>query len=127
MTRAGHLPPLLRCPDGRTRVVDIPGGVVLGVDPQAQYPVAELQLEPDAILALYTDGLVERPGADIDDGITALRLALAKAGAAAGRRGGRSLAGVADRLTSTARHATDRPDDVALLLATLRRAPGHRR
>ncbi|MEU5535212.1 SpoIIE family protein phosphatase [Streptomyces sp. NPDC020362] len=127
VTRAGHLPPLLRCPDGRTRVVDIPGGVVLGVDPQAQYPVAELQLEPDAILALYTDGLVERPGADIDDGITALRLALAKAGAAAGRRGGRSLAGVADRLTSTARHATDRPDDVALLLATLRRAPGHRR
>ncbi|MFI1364777.1 SpoIIE family protein phosphatase [Streptomyces griseochromogenes] len=127
VARAGHPPPLLRSPDGRTRVLDLPGGVVLGVDPQAQYPVAGLRLEPDAILALYTDGLVERPGADIDDGITALRLALAKAGAAAGRRGGRSLAGVADRLTSTARHATDRPDDVALLLATRRRAPTHRR
>ncbi|MFI1767551.1 PP2C family protein-serine/threonine phosphatase [Streptomyces sp. NPDC020800] len=127
VARAGHPPPLLRSADGRTRVLDIPGGVVLGVDPRAQYPVAELHLEPDAILALYTDGLVERPGADIDDGITALRLALAKAGAAPGRRGGRSLAGVADRLTSTARHSTDRPDDVALLLATLRRAPGYRR
>ncbi|MEU1407613.1 SpoIIE family protein phosphatase [Streptomyces sp. NPDC005728] len=125
VARAGHPPPLLRCPDGRTRVLDLPGGVVLGVDPHAQYPVAELRLEPDAILALYTDGLVERPGADIDEGIDALRLALAKAGGAAGRRGGRSLAGVADRLTATARHTTDRPDDMALLLAT--RRPAHRR
>lgn len=123
VARAGHPPPLLRSPDGRTRIMDIPGGVVLGVDPYARYPVAGLLLEPDAILALYTDGLVERPGADIDEGIGALRLALAKAGAAAGRRGGRSLAGVADRLTATALHATDRPDDVALLLAARRSAP----
>ncbi|MFE1312709.1 SpoIIE family protein phosphatase [Streptomyces sp. NPDC058755] len=123
--RAGHPPPLLRHPDGRTEVLDIPGGVVLGVDPCAQYPETDLRLEPDAILALYTDGLVERPGADIDEGITALRLALAKAGGVAGRRGGRSLAGVADRITATARHAAARPDDVALLLAT-RRTP-HRR
>ncbi|MEV6838447.1 SpoIIE family protein phosphatase [Streptomyces sp. NPDC051133] len=124
VARAGHPPPLLRAPDGRARRLDIPGGVVLGVDPQARYPVTELLLEPDAILALYTDGLVERPGADIDDGIAALRLALARAGGTAGRRGGRSLAGVADRLTAVARHATDRPDDVALLLAARRRAPG---
>ncbi|GAA3096644.1 SpoIIE family protein phosphatase [Streptomyces echinatus] len=122
IARAGHPPPLLRCPDGRTRVLDIAGGVVLGVDPHARYPVTELPLEPDAILALYTDGLVERPGTDIDDGITALRLALAKAGAAACRRGGRTLAAVADRLTATARLATDRPDDVALLLAARRAA-----
>ncbi len=65
---------------------------------------------------------MERPGADIDEGIATLRRALAEAGDAVGRRGGRSLAGVADRLTATARHATDRPDDVALLLAA-RRAP----
>ncbi|MFI9252122.1 SpoIIE family protein phosphatase [Streptomyces sp. NPDC053069] len=123
IARAGHPPPLLRPPGGPTGVLDVPGGVVLGVDPQARYPVTELVLEPDAILALYTDGLVERPGADIDDGITALRLALNRAGAAAGRRGGRSLAGVADRLTATARHAADRPDDVALLLAARRSAP----
>ncbi|OIK00415.1 diguanylate cyclase [Streptomyces sp. MUSC 14] len=122
VARAGHPPPLLRSPDGRTRVLDLPGGVVLGVDPHARYPVAGLLLEPDAILALYTDGLVERPGADIDDGITSLRLALGRAGAAAGRRGGRSLAGVADRLTATARLARDRPDDVALLLAARRSA-----
>lgn len=120
--RAGHPPPLLRSADGRTRVLDLPGGVVLGVDPRARYPVSEFQVDPGAVLALYTDGLVERPGHDIDEGITALRVALAKAGAPA-RPGQRFLAGVADRLTATARHAPDRPDDIALLLATRRGAP----
>ncbi|MER6334387.1 SpoIIE family protein phosphatase [Streptomyces sp. NPDC001034] len=120
IARAGHLPPLLLSPGGRTRPLDIPGGVVLGVDPQARYPVTELLLEPDAILALYTDGLVERAGADIDEGIADLRRALDRAGAAAGRRDGLTLAGVADRLTAAARHAGARPDDVALLLAARR-------
>ncbi|MFI1028851.1 SpoIIE family protein phosphatase [Streptomyces sp. NPDC020951] len=114
--RAGHLPPLLRHPDGRTQVVELPGGVVLGVDPRAHYPVTELRLEPGAILALYTDGLVERPGHDIDEGITALRGALA----AADTSPGRSLGDVADRLTAMARQTVDRPDDIALLLATRR-------
>ncbi|MDN0197883.1 SpoIIE family protein phosphatase [Streptomyces sp. S.PNR 29] len=118
--RAGHPPPLLRHPDGRTHVLDVPGGVVLGVDPDAQYPVTELQLESGSVLALYTDGLVERSGVDIDDGISALRVALARFGAPTARAGRRSLAGVADRLTATARHTTDRPDDIALLLATRR-------
>ncbi|KOU75978.1 diguanylate cyclase [Streptomyces sp. MMG1533] len=120
--RAGHPQPLLRRPDGRTHVLDLAGGVVLGVDPRARYPVTELHMELGAILALYTDGLVEKPGGDIDDGISALRVALAKAGAPAVRPGGRALAGVADRLTTTARHAVDRPDDIALLLATRRPA-----
>lgn len=122
--RAGHPPPLLRHPDGRTEALDLPGGVVLGVDPGAPYPLTEFHVEPGAVLALYTDGLVERPGTDIDDGITALRLALARAGAPAARPGSRSLAGVADRIVVTARHATDRPDDIALLLATRRHRLG---
>ncbi|MEU3660129.1 SpoIIE family protein phosphatase [Streptomyces sp. NPDC032940] len=122
--RAGHLPPLVRHPDGRTRVLDLPGGVVLGVDPQARYPLAEFRLDAGAVLALYTDGLVERPGTDIDDGITALRVALAKAGDPSARPGGRALAGMADRLTAAARHAGDRPDDIALLLASRRAGRG---
>ncbi|MFJ8146499.1 SpoIIE family protein phosphatase [Streptomyces sp. NPDC096048] len=125
--RAGHPPPLLRHPDGRTEALDLPGGVVLGVDPGAPYPLTEFRVEPGAVLALYTDGLVERPGTDIDDGITALRLALARAGAPAARPGSRSLAGVADRIVVTARHATDRPDDIALLLATRRHRHGNPR
>ncbi|WP_340374144.1 SpoIIE family protein phosphatase [Streptomyces sp. SS7] len=117
--RAGHLPPLLRGPDGRTTAVELPGGVVLGVDPRARYPVTELRLEPGAILALYTDGLVERPGRDIDEGIAALRAALDGAGDGAGG----SLGEVADRLTASARRAVDRADDIALLLATLPARP----
>jgi serine phosphatase RsbU (regulator of sigma subunit)/PAS domain-containing protein len=122
--RAGHPPPLLRHPDGRTETLDLPGGVVLGVDPGAPYPLTEFRVEPGAVLALYTDGLVERPGTDIDEGITALRLALARAGPPAARPGSRSLAGVADRIVVTARRTTDRPDDIALLLATRRARPG---
>ncbi|MEV0174598.1 SpoIIE family protein phosphatase [Streptomyces sp. NPDC050803] len=121
--RAGHPPPLLRRPDGRTHTLDLPGGVVLGVDPQEQYPVTELSLEPGAVLALYTDGLVERPGADIDEGIGALRVALARAGAPLGWPSGHALSGVVDRLTASARHTADRPDDIALLLATRRSSP----
>ncbi|MGW8063742.1 SpoIIE family protein phosphatase [Streptomyces ziwulingensis] len=124
--RAGHPPPLLRHPDGRTEALDLPGGVVLGVDPGARYPLTEFRIGPGAVLALYTDGLVERPGTDIDEGITALGLALSEAGAADARPGGPPLAGIADRLIVTARHATDRPDDIALLLATRRRHGGPR-
>ncbi|MBW5486853.1 SpoIIE family protein phosphatase [Streptomyces bambusae] len=108
--RAGHPQPLLRAPDGRTAVLDLPGGVVLGVDAEAGYPVTELVLDPGSVLALYTDGLVEQPGADIDDGVEQLRRALAHADPD-------QLADTADRLISKAGQAPDRPDDIALLLA----------
>ncbi|MEU6478684.1 SpoIIE family protein phosphatase [Streptomyces sp. NPDC047017] len=123
VARAGHPLPVLRHPDGRTEVCDVPGGVVLGVEPGARYPVTELRLAPGAILALYTDGLVERPGIDIDDGVGALCVALARVGASAARPGGRPLTSVADRLTATARHSADRPDDITLLLTMRRPAP----
>lgn len=77
-------------------------------------------MEPGAVLALYTDGLVERPGVDIDDGINSLRVALTRAG-----NPSTSLAGLADGLTTAAQHTADRPDDIALLLAT--RRPERRR
>ncbi|MFD9657535.1 SpoIIE family protein phosphatase [Streptomyces mirabilis] len=118
--RAGHPQPLLRHPDGRTELLDLPGGVVLGVAPRARYPVTDLLLEPDAVLALYTDGLVERPGADIDDGIEKIRATLSRAGTPHARPGASSLSGTADLLTEEARRATERPDDIALLLTTRR-------
>ncbi|MFG3496558.1 SpoIIE family protein phosphatase [Streptomyces sp. NPDC047928] len=108
--RAGHLPPLLREPDGLTRVLDLPGGVVLGIDQDAEYPVTELHLAPGGVLAFFTDGLVEAPGTDIDLGIERLRGALGAAGQV-------PLATIADRLIDEARDSTDRPDDIALLLA----------
>ncbi|MFZ3495632.1 SpoIIE family protein phosphatase [Streptomyces sp. 5.8] len=114
--RAGHPQPLLRHPGGRTEVLDLAGGMVLGVDAGAGYPVTRLRIEPGAVLALYTDGLVEIPGTDIDVGVERLRAALAAAGPA-------PLTETADRLVAEAGHSTDRPDDIALLLASRTSAP----
>ncbi|MFC9243660.1 SpoIIE family protein phosphatase [Streptomyces sp. NPDC057136] len=108
--RAGHPQPVLRHPDGTAEVLDLSGGVVLGVDATASYPVTDLRLEPGAILALFTDGLVEQAGTDIDLGIERLRSTIAEAGSA-------SLADTADHVIGEARQAADRPDDIALLLA----------
>ncbi|WFB07615.1 SpoIIE family protein phosphatase [Streptomyces sp. LX-29] len=107
--RAGHPPPVLRHPDGRTDVLDLPGGVMLGVHADAGYPVTPLELPRGGILALYTDGLVEQPGQDIETGIQALSDALA-------RGSPDTLETTADTVVQEARRAEDRPDDVALLL-----------
>ncbi|MFI1945662.1 SpoIIE family protein phosphatase [Streptomyces virginiae] len=109
--RAGHPQPLLRHPDGRTEVLDLAGGVVLGIDPEASYPVTELRLTTGSILALYTDGLVEKPGLDIDVGVERLRTALEAARPS-------PLTETADRLINEAGNTADRPDDIALLLAS---------
>ncbi|WNI26188.1 SpoIIE family protein phosphatase [Streptomyces sp. ITFR-16] len=108
--RAGHPQPVLRRPDGTAEVMDLPGGVVLGIDPDASYPVTELHLDPGALLVLYTDGMVEQAGQDIDDGVERLRRTITGLGAA-------SLTETADQVIRRARQAPDRPDDIALLLA----------
>ncbi|MFI8519892.1 SpoIIE family protein phosphatase [Streptomyces sp. NPDC085481] len=115
--RAGHPQPLLRRADGTTEVVELAGGVVLGVDSTATYPLTRLRLEPGDVFALFTDGLVENPGTDIDEGIERLRRTFAATGTA-------PLADTADRLIREARQAPDRPDDIALLLAA-RWGPHH--
>ncbi|MFH8259074.1 SpoIIE family protein phosphatase [Streptomyces roseolus] len=112
--RAGHPQPLLRRPDGAAELLDIAGGMVLGVDGRASYPVTRLRLEEGAVLALFTDGLVERPGADIDEGVERLRRTLASTGSL-------PLPEAADRLMHEAVRSSDRPDDIALLLASRRR------
>ncbi|MFB8028326.1 MULTISPECIES: SpoIIE family protein phosphatase [unclassified Streptomyces] len=111
--RAGHPPPVVRHADGRTVVLDLPGGVVLGVDPDASYPVTELRLGPGAVLALFTDGLVEKSSRDIDEGIERLRSTLAEVGHL-------PLAEAADRIIGQAQQDEDRPDDIALLMAARR-------
>ncbi|WP_431986467.1 SpoIIE family protein phosphatase [Streptomyces griseoflavus] len=107
--RAGHPPPLLRHPDGRTESLELPGGVLLGVQPDADYPVTTLTLAPGSVLVLYTDGLVETPGGDIGTGIDEVLDCLADSRTD-------SVDALADRLIRSARRTEDRPDDVALLL-----------
>ncbi|MEU5592974.1 SpoIIE family protein phosphatase [Streptomyces sp. NPDC020298] len=73
---AGHLPVIALAPDGPARRLRAPVNVPLGVnDPSVgAVPFQETThpLPPGSTLALYTDGLVERPGTDIDAQIDVL-------------------------------------------------------
>lgn len=77
ITAAGHLPPVLAMPGGITRVIDMPSGQSLGLAP-ASYGQARIRLRPGTVLALYTDGLVETRSRAFNEGILALRSALAE-------------------------------------------------
>ncbi|MDH2390505.1 SpoIIE family protein phosphatase [Streptomyces sp. HNM0663] len=109
LSTAGHPPPLLRHPDRHTEVLGIPPGLLLGIVPDAEYRTAEFPLPPDAVLALYTDGLVESPGVDIDAATAELAGHLQHAAQ-------QDLDGLADALLQHARAAAPRADDIALLL-----------
>ncbi|MCX5059919.1 SpoIIE family protein phosphatase [Streptomyces sp. NBC_00452] len=113
MARAGHPPPLLRRPDGRVRVLDLAGGPLLGIDASAVYPTTQVDLAPGSVLALYTDGLIESPGIDIEDALAGLGQRLAEAGEL-------PLDGLADYLVQHSAAARERLDDVALLLLRAR-------
>ena len=54
------------------RVLDLAGGPLLGIDAAATYPTTEVALAPGSVLALYTDGLIESPGVDIEDALAGL-------------------------------------------------------
>ena len=75
LAAAGHLPPVLALPDGVTRVPDLPAGQSLGLG-SAVYGQARIKLPPGAVIALYTDGLVETRTRSFDQGISALRVVL---------------------------------------------------
>jgi serine phosphatase RsbU (regulator of sigma subunit) len=104
---AGHLPPVIVAPDGSTRLMELPPGVPLGVG-GVPFESVEFVLADGSILALYTDGLVERRGQDIGQGIDLLRRTLA------GR--GRSLEATCDAVLA-ALGADGAEDDVAVLMA----------
>ncbi|MFE4576314.1 SpoIIE family protein phosphatase [Streptomyces chartreusis] len=109
LASAGHPPPLLRIADGDTRAVGVPPGPLLGVDPDAVFPLVEIPLTRGMLLALYTDGLVETPGTDLEDAITRLAQHLADAD-------DRDLDGLIDTLLSKAETTAQRIDDIALLV-----------
>jgi serine phosphatase RsbU (regulator of sigma subunit) len=70
---AGHPPPMLVSPDGGVVVLGGPiGDLMLGVDPTAERAEPVLDLSPGTTLLLYTDGLIERRGGTIDEGMDRL-------------------------------------------------------
>ncbi|MEU9068858.1 SpoIIE family protein phosphatase [Streptomyces sp. NPDC048109] len=112
---AGHPPPLMRHADGRVEALRVPPGLLLGIEPDTVYPSVEFPLPPGCVLALYTDGLVEAPGVDLDDAIAALAGLLEHGDP-----------GDLDAMAHTViRHAPAPGDDIALLLVGPRAAAGH--
>ena len=70
---AGHPPPLVVGADGSTAYLEGALGPPLGVDAEADPEEARDRLEPGSTLVLFTDGLVERRGDSIRDGLDRLR------------------------------------------------------
>ncbi|MGW7576077.1 SpoIIE family protein phosphatase [Streptomyces sp. NPDC054765] len=106
---AGHPPPLLRHPGRHTTVLYVPPGLLLGVEPDARYSTTEITLPPESVLALYTDGLVETPGADPECSVADLARRLNDAPPLGPDR-------LADLLLENRQDDADRQDDVALML-----------
>ncbi|MGV9559240.1 SpoIIE family protein phosphatase [Streptomyces sp. NPDC003522] len=110
MVRAGHIDPLMREADGTCRRLSVPGGLPLGLSAEfgsLDYPVATFELDPGHTLLLCTDGLVEQPGVDLDDGMRTLAELIAT--------GPDDVRRLADRLIDVAEER-DGDDDAALLL-----------
>lgn len=105
---AGHPPPLVV---HGTEARFLPGGpgAVLGAPGRAPYRDDHTTLAPGASVVLYTDGLVERRGAVIDEGLDRL-LSLVR------ERSGLPPDALTDELTRTLL-ADGQDDDVALVVA----------
>ena len=99
---AGHLPPILIDADGTTRLLVAPADLPLGAYPNPPRTVHTVPL-PDALL-LYTDGLVERRGRILTDGIRELLDVLTS----------RSAEGMCAQ-ASTVLHHAPAVDDVAMI------------
>jgi PAS domain S-box-containing protein len=106
---AGHPPAIIVQADGATEMLEGGQGLPLTIRPGQGRPEARVTMTPRATLLLYTDGLVERRGSSIEDG-------MARAADLVGEGGSQELDEVADHLMSTLEPAGGYPDDVAMLL-----------
>jgi serine phosphatase RsbU (regulator of sigma subunit)/anti-sigma regulatory factor (Ser/Thr protein kinase) len=69
---AGHPPPMVLDPEGRSTFVEAPAGSPLGVARYAAYEESVTALDPWSALLLYTDGLVEGPTLPLGQGLEGL-------------------------------------------------------
>jgi PAS domain S-box-containing protein len=106
---AGHPPPILVNSDRSVRLIDDGHTIPLGVRTDWLRPEGTLVMPARSTLLLYTDGLVERRGVSLDDGI-ARATGLVQEGRAA------ALEGLASQIMSRLAPSSGYPDDVALLL-----------
>ncbi|WBO64087.1 SpoIIE family protein phosphatase [Streptomyces camelliae] len=110
---AGHLPPVLVEPGEPALMLDVPPGMPLGVGGEP-FEEVEVELPEGALLALYTDGLVESRDHPLDEGLQAFVGALTDPA--------RQLEDVCDHVLNTldTHHGED---DIALLMARVQGLP----
>jgi PAS domain S-box-containing protein len=72
LCNAGHIPAVVVDPDGRTEVLSGPECPPLGVLLSSHRSVLTRHLQPDSLLIMVTDGVVESRRHDIDQGINLL-------------------------------------------------------
>lgn len=106
---AGHPPPILVHADGSTAQLAGGHGLPLAVRVGWTRPEATVTMPPRTTLLLYTDGLVERRGQSIDEGISSATDLMHDGSSL-------SLDDVADHLMSRLAPGDGYPDDVAILL-----------
>jgi anti-sigma regulatory factor (Ser/Thr protein kinase) len=113
---AGHLPPLLVGPDGSSEFLDVSPAPPLGVG-EGLISSRTFEIEDGSLFVLYTDGLVESRGQDIDDGLKRLQSVF----------GADSVAGSMEDLCKAilaSAYADQNRDDIAVLIARLARIDG---
>ncbi|MGX2994752.1 SpoIIE family protein phosphatase [Streptomyces sp. JNUCC 64] len=110
---AGHLPPVVVEPGESAMMLDVPPGMPLGVGGEP-FEEVEVELAEGALLALYTDGLVESRDHALDEGLQAFLGALTEPA--------RPLEDVCDHVLGTldTRHGED---DIALVMARVQGLP----
>ncbi|EKX63075.1 PAS domain S-box [Streptomyces ipomoeae 91-03] len=121
---AGHLPPVLVEPGESALMLDVPPGMPLGVGGEP-FEEVEVELPEGALLALYTDGLVESRDHPLDEGLQAFVGALtdpAQPPTTLRADTPRSLEDVCDHVLNTldTHHGED---DIALLMARVQGLP----
>ncbi|WP_071337329.1 ATP-binding SpoIIE family protein phosphatase [Streptomyces albidoflavus] len=135
VARAGHPDPVIRMPDGTVLLRPTTGGLPLGIDPDADYPITRIVLEPGETIMLCTDGMIETGGHDFATGFDRVRAVMERPGPPAADEAdgqlhdplsGDGLEDLADRLVQAVHGPSSyhrpgplvdrREDDIAVLL-----------
>jgi Stage II sporulation protein E (SpoIIE) len=119
--RAGHLPPVL-VRGGSAWDLPLPGGILLGMDPDASYEEATESLQPGDTVLLFTDGLIERRGESIEEVLGEFVSTLARgtpeSPGTPGTAPAPRAAAQADRILAGA--VSDTADDACLVVVRIR-------
>jgi serine phosphatase RsbU (regulator of sigma subunit) len=113
LASAGHLPPLLVSPDGTSEFLDVAPSPPLGIG-SGPIQTRTFKIKDGSLIVLYTDGLVERRTADIDEGLARLRETFGPGSTS------RPLEDLC-KATLAGVYADHQRDDIAVLIARLRR------